>query len=39
MKKQKIYLIDNEKLMLEWDYELNNELGLNPKILVIGSAK
>ena len=36
-KKVKKYLIDNPKLMAEWNWEKNNELGLNPKALTLGS--
>ena len=36
-KKEKKYLIDNPKLMAEWDWEKNNELGLDPKTLTCGS--
>ena len=34
-KKEKKYLIDNPTLMAEWNWEKNNELGLNPQILTI----
>ena len=36
---EKKYLINNEKLMAEWDYDKNNELGLNPNIITYGSGK
>ena len=36
-KKEKKYLIDNHTLMAEWDWEKNNDLGLNPQILTLGS--
>lgn len=35
----KKYIIDNEKLMSEWDWEKNNEIGLNPKNITYGSNK
>ena len=38
-KKEKKYLIDNPTLMTEWNYEKNNELGLDPKSLSFGSEK
>ena len=38
-KKEKKYLIDNPTLMAEWNWEKNNEFGLNPKTLTIGSGK
>ena len=38
-KKEKKHIIDDPKLMTEWNWEKNNELGLDPKRLVIGSAK
>ncbi|MBR2933922.1 MAG: zinc-ribbon domain-containing protein, partial [Clostridia bacterium] len=38
-KKEKKYLIDNPTLMAEWNWEKNNELGLNPKTLTLGSNK
>ena len=34
-----MYIIENEKLMAEWDWEKNNELGLNPEKLTHGSNK
>lgn len=39
MEKEKKYLIDNPTLMAEWNWEKNNELGLDPKILTCGSGK
>ena len=38
-KKEKKYLIDNPTLMAEWDWKKNNEIGLNPQILTLGSNK
>ena len=38
-KKEKKYLIDNPTLMAEWNWEKNNELGLDPNILTLGSNK
>ena len=38
-KREKKYLIDNTKLMSEWNWTKNNELGLSPNILTCGSAK
>ena len=35
----KKYIIDNEELMKEWDWEKNNELGLNPEKITHGSEK
>lgn len=37
--KEKKYIIDNSALMAEWDWEKNNELGLNPNALTTGSNK
>ena len=34
---EKKYIIDNEDLMMEWDWDKNNEMGLDPKKLVEGS--
>jgi translation initiation factor IF-1 len=39
MAKEKKYLIDNPTLMAEWDWEKNNELGLDPKTLTFSSGK
>ena len=39
MEKEKKYLIDNPTLMAEWNWEKNNELGLNPNELTLGSNK
>lgn len=36
---EKHYLIDNKKLMEKWDWNKNNELGLNPNLLTYGSGK
>lgn len=36
---EKNYVIDNEKLMSEWNWEENNKIGLNPNILTLGSNK
>ena len=36
---EKKYIIDNPDLMAEWDWEKNNELGLNPAILTFSSGK
>ena len=38
-KKEKKFLIDNPTLMAEWNWEKNNELGLDPKTLTLGSNK
>lgn len=38
-KKEKKYIIENSALMAEWDWEKNNELGLNPNVLTEGSGK
>ncbi len=39
MEKEKKYLIDNPTLMAEWNWEKNNELGLAPTNLTLGSNK
>ena len=36
---EKKYLIDNAELMAEWNWEKNNELGFDPKVLTLGSNK
>lgn len=36
---EKKYVIDNAKLMAEWNWEKNNELKLDPKTLTLGSGK
>ena len=36
---EKKYLIDNAELMAEWDWERNNELKFDPKILTLGSGR
>ena len=36
---EKKYVIDNAKLMAEWDWKKNNELGFNPETLTLGSNK
>ncbi|MBR2472936.1 MAG: zinc-ribbon domain-containing protein, partial [Clostridia bacterium] len=38
-KKAKQYVIDNAKLMAEWNWEKNNELGFDPETLTLGSGK
>ena len=38
-KKEKQYVSDNARLMAEWDWKKNNELGLNPQKLTVGSGK
>ena len=35
----KKYLINNKELMLEWNYELNNNLNIIPNNITIGSHK
>ena len=37
--KEKIFIKDNEKLLNEWNYERNNQLGLFPDKLTCGSNK
>ena len=36
---EKKYVIDNAELMAEWNWEKNNELGIDPKTLTLGSEK
>jgi len=36
---EKKYVIDNAKLMAEWNWEKNNEVGFDPKTLTLGSNK
>jgi len=36
---EKQYVIDNAELMAEWNWEKNNELGFDPKVLTPGSHK
>ena len=36
---EKKYIIDNAELMAEWNWEKNNELKIDPKILTVGSEK
>ncbi len=36
---EKKYIINDEKLMSEWDYDKNNKLYLKPEILTIGSGQ
>ena len=36
---EKKYIIDNAELMAEWNWEKNNELKLDPKILTLGSGQ
>ena len=38
-KKEKRYVSDNAQLMAEWNWEKNNELKFDPKILTVGSEK
>ena len=38
-KKEKRYVSDNAQLMTEWNWEKNNELDFDPKILTLGSHK
>ena len=38
-KKEKQYVSDNARLMAEWDWEKNNELGFEPNKLTCGSDK
>lgn len=38
-KKEKQYVIDNARLMEEWNWAKNDELGLDPQGLTIGSEK
>jgi len=35
----KKYIIDNEELMKEWNWEKNNSLGYNPNEITYGSTK
>lgn len=39
MEKERKYVIDNATLMLEWDYAKNNEVGLTPESVTVGSNK
>lgn len=36
---EKKYIIDNAELMAEWNWEKNNELGFDPKVLTLGSGQ
>ena len=36
---EKKFVIDNAKLMAEWNWEKNNEFGFDPKTLTLGSNK
>ena len=36
---EKKYVIDNAKLMAEWNWGKNNELGFDPKTLTLGNKK
>ena len=36
---EKKYVNDNAELMAEWNWEKNNELGFDPKLLTVGSGK
>lgn len=38
-KKEKHYIIENAQLMSEWDWEKNNDLDLDPKLVLHGSTK
>ncbi len=38
-KKGKKHLIDSPTLMAEWNWEKNNELGLDPRSLTLGSSE
>ena len=38
-KKEKQYVSDNARLMAEWNWEKNNELGLYPQSLTLSSNK
>ena len=38
-KKEKQYVSNNAQLMAEWNWEKNDELGFDPKILTLGSNK
>ena len=38
-KKEKHYIIENAQLMSEWDWEKNNDLDLDPKLVLHGSKK
>ena len=38
-KKEKKYVSDNAQLMAEWDWEKNNELGIDPYKVTLGSDK
>lgn len=33
----KPYIIENEELMKEWDWEKNNKLNMTPKTIIYGS--
>ena len=35
---EKKYIIDNEELMKEWDWEKNNELKMNPHTITLGNS-
>ena len=39
MQIEKNFIINNQKLMLEWDFEKNSELGLDPNLITSGSHK
>ena len=36
---EKKYIIDNANLIVEWDWEKNNDIGLDPSKLTCGSNK
>ena len=38
-KKEKRYVSDNAQLMVEWNWEKNNELNFKPETLTLGSGK
>ena len=38
-KKEKQYVSDNAQLMSEWNWEKNNELGFDPRVLTVGSER
>ena len=38
-KKEKKYVIDNAKLMAEWDFDKNNQMGIFPDKITCGSSK
>ncbi len=38
-KKEKRYVSDNAQLMVEWNWEKNSEIGLDPHVLTVGSER